>query len=132
LRAAKHPEIVGAQNFSCHASNFDVLSRLMNFKGGLAPLILQNLRRGPNHGYRIAQEIKQKSKGVLDFKEGTLYPALHGLEGKGLISSYTQEENGRTRCYYKLTERGKRSLAKEKQEWLRFSSAIDLLLQEAS
>jgi PadR family transcriptional regulator, regulatory protein PadR len=104
----------------------------MNFKGGLAPLILQNLLRGPNHGYRIAQEIKQKSKGVLDFKEGTLYPALHGLEGKGLISSYTQEENGRTRCYYKLTEKGKRSLATQKQEWLQFSSAIDLLLQEAT
>jgi len=102
----------------------------MNFKGSLAPLILQNLRRGPNHGYRIAQDIKQKSKGVLDFKEGTLYPALHGLEGKGMIESYTQDENGRTRCYYKLTEKGKRSLAKEKQEWLRFSSAINLLLGE--
>src|SRR3984885_7652123 len=102
----------------------------MNVKGSLATLILQNLNRGPNHGYRIAQEIKQKSKGVLDFKEGTLYPALHGLEGKGLIASYTQEENGRTRCYYKLTEAGKRSLVKEKQEWMRFSSAISMLLQE--
>jgi PadR family transcriptional regulator, regulatory protein PadR len=104
----------------------------MNFKGSLAPLILQNLRGGPNHGYRIAQEIKQKSQGVLDFKEGTLYPALHGLEGKGLIASYTQEENGRTRCYYRLTEKGKRSLAKEKQEWMRFSGAISMILQEAS
>src|SRR5580700_9608084 len=103
----------------------------MNFKGSLAPLILQNLGRRPNHGYRIAQEIKEKSKGVLDFKEGTLYPALHGLEAKGYIESYTQEENGRTRCYYKLTEAGKRSLAKEKQEWNRFSSAINILLQEA-
>ena len=103
----------------------------MNFKGGLAPLILQNLRRGPNHGYRIAQEIKQKSKGVLDFKEGTLYPALHGLEAKGLISSSMQEENGRPRCYYKLTESGKKALVKEKQEWLQFSSAVNLLMQEA-
>jgi transcriptional regulator len=103
----------------------------MNLKGSLPSLILQNLRRGPNHGYRIAQEIKEKSKGVLDFKEGTLYPALHALEGKGLIESYTREENGRTRCYYKLTESGKRTLVKEKQEWSRYSSAINLLLQEA-
>lgn len=103
----------------------------MNIKGSLAPLILQNLQRGPNHGYRIAQEIKQSSKGVLDFKEGTLYPALHGLEAKGLIQSFTREENGRTRCYYKLTEKGKKTLAKEKQEWLRFSGAINLLLREA-
>lgn len=59
----------------------------MNFRGSLNTLILQNLKKGPNHGYRIAQEIKQTSKGVLDFKEGTLYPALHGLENQGLIES---------------------------------------------
>jgi len=102
----------------------------MNFKGSLTALILQNLSKGPNHGYRIAQEIKQKSRGVLDFKEGTLYPALHGLEGKGWIQSYTGEENGRTRCYYKLTEKGRRELAREKEEWVSFSGAISLLLQE--
>jgi PadR family transcriptional regulator PadR len=104
----------------------------MNFRGGLPTLILQNLSSGPNHGYRIAQEIKQKSKGVLDFKEGTLYPALHALEGKGLIRSYTEEENGRTRCYYKLTEKGRKGLATEKQEWERFSGAFNFILQEGT
>jgi PadR family transcriptional regulator, regulatory protein PadR len=104
----------------------------MNFRGSLTTLILQNLRGGANHGYRIAQDIKQKSKGVLDFKEGTLYPALHGLEGKGLIQSYTEQENGRTRCYYKLTEKGKKALDREKQEWLRLSGAISLVLEEAA
>ena len=103
----------------------------MNFKGSLATLILQNLSRGPNHGYRIAQDIKLKSKGVLDFKEGTLYPALHGLEGKGLIVSQTREENGRTRCYYKLTDKGKKALSREKEEWQQFSGAINGILQEA-
>jgi len=102
----------------------------MNLKGSLSTLILQNLRRGPNHGYRIAQNIKEKSKGVLDFKEGTLYPALHDLEGKGLIESYAGEENGRTRCYYKLTEKGRKKLAAEKEEWLKLSGAISLMLQE--
>jgi PadR family transcriptional regulator PadR len=103
----------------------------MNHKGTLTTLILQNLSRGSNHGYRIAQDIKQHSKGVLDFKEGTLYPALHGLEAKGLITSHTAEENGRTRCYYKLTEKGKRALATQKKEWLEFSTAVGLALQEA-
>ena len=103
----------------------------MNFKGGLPTLILQNLSRGPNHGYRIAQEIKKKSKGVLDFKEGTLYPALHGLEAKKLITSCTEEENGRTRCYYKLTEKGKKALARQKDEWLDFAGAVSSILQEA-
>ena len=104
----------------------------MNFKGSLTTLILQNLSQGPNHGYRIAQEIKQHSKGVLDFKEGTLYPALHGLEAKKLITSSTREENGRTRRYYKLSEKGKKVIVKERQEWLQFSGAISGLLQEGA
>ena len=102
----------------------------MKFRGGLIPLILQNLSRGPNHGYRIAQEIKEKSSGVLDFKEGALYPALHSLEGRGLIESFTREENGRNRCYYRLTRKGKGVLGKERQEWVRFSSAMNLIFQE--
>lgn len=103
----------------------------MNLRGGLTTLILHNLSRGPNHGYRIAQDIKSQSKGVLDFKEGALYPALHGLEGKGLIESNTQEEQGRTRCYYRLTKKGRGTLAKDKQEWEKFSGAINLIFSEA-
>jgi PadR family transcriptional regulator PadR len=102
----------------------------MNFKGGLNALILKNLSRGSNHGYRIAQDIKQKSKGVLDFKEGTLYPALHGLENKGLIESFAGEENGRARCYYRLTKKGTKELAKEQVEWSSFADAMKLILQE--
>ena len=104
----------------------------MNFRGGLTPLILQNLSRGPNHGYRIAQDIKEKSGGVLDFKEGALYPALHGLEGKGLIESFSQEEKGRIRCYYRLTRKGKAALGKEREAWLRYSSAMNLAFGESS
>jgi len=104
----------------------------MNFKGSLPTLILQNLRGGPNHGYRIAQDIKQTSKGVLDFKEGTLYPALHGLEAKKLITSSTRMENGRERRYYKLTEKGRKTLAREREEWLVFSGAISGILKEAT
>jgi transcriptional regulator len=103
----------------------------MNFKGSLPTLILHNLRQGPNHGYQIAQEIKQKSKGVLDFKEGTLYPALHDLEAKGLIKSYTRTVNGRPRYCYKLTEKGKKALAKQMEEWNQFAGAVNLILQEA-
>ena len=102
----------------------------MNFRGSLPTLILHNLRQGPNHGYQIAQEIKQKSKGVLDFREGTLYPALHGLEAKGLITSYTLLENGRTRCCYKLTDKGKKALAEQREEWSAFAGAISLILEE--
>ena len=61
--------------------------RRVNLKGTLPALVLEVLRRGPSHGYEIAQTIKRSSAGVLDFKEGTLYPALHTLENDGLIES---------------------------------------------
>ncbi|MBE0691065.1 MAG: helix-turn-helix transcriptional regulator, partial [Anaerolineae bacterium] len=64
------------------------------------------LSKGPNHGYQIEKAIKQQSEGILDFKEGTLYPALHGLEEQGMIEAIEREENGRLRRYYRLTQDG--------------------------
>jgi transcriptional regulator len=103
----------------------------MNLKGTLPTLILRVLEEGENHGYRIAQAIKATSKGVLDFKEGTLYPALHGLENRGLIESRPREVDGRTRRYYKLTEKGRKQLASDRKTWKATSSAISLVLKEA-
>jgi transcriptional regulator len=103
----------------------------MNIKGTLPTLILRVLEAGDSHGYRIAQQIKATSKGVLDFREGTLYPALHGLENKGLIEGYERDEAGRPRRYYKLTEKGRRQLASDRKAWKQTSSAISMILKEA-
>jgi transcriptional regulator len=104
---------------------------MMNLRGTFPALILEVLEREPNHGYRIAQQIKQRSKGVLDFKEGTLYPALHKLESEGLIEPYDGEEKGRVRRYYRITRAGRAALKKGRQEWREVSSAVSLLLGEA-
>ena len=103
----------------------------MNFKGTLPTLILQALANGPCHGYRIAQGIKAGSKGVLDFKEGTLYPALHKLRNEGLVESYEEVEKGRTRQYYRITRAGRAALAKDRAEWKELSRAVTTLLAEA-
>ena len=103
----------------------------MNFKGTLPTLILETLDREPRHGYLIAQRIKQRSKGVLDFKEGTLYPALHKLENEGLVESYEGVEKGRPRRYYRITKSGRTILAKDRAEWRELSQAVTLLLGEA-
>lgn len=100
----------------------------MNLKGTLPILVLSVLEKGPSHGYKIAQEIKERSEGVLDFKEGTLYPALHGQEKKGLIKSEVQIEKGRKRRYYTLTTKGHRALASERDEWKTQSQAITHIL----
>ena len=103
----------------------------MNFKGTLPTLILQALLREPSHGYRIAQSIKPQSKGVLDFKEGTLYPALHKLENEGLVESYEGIEKGRPRRYYRITKSGHATLAKDRAEWRELSRAVTVILGEA-
>jgi len=103
----------------------------MNLKGTLPLLILRALESGPKHGYLIAAEIKANSKGVLDFREGALYPALHDRENKGLIQSYEEVENGRTRRYYRLTQKGKKVLAKEREEWKALAGAVTVFLEQA-
>lgn len=100
----------------------------MNMKGSLPLLILNILTRGASHGYRIAQQIKAQSEGVLDFKEGTLYPTLHSLEQQGLLEAYTTEENGRPRRYYQITSRGRKELEKQRQEWNQYVQAVNLTL----
>jgi len=103
----------------------------MNFKGTLPTLILQALAEQPSHGDRIAQQIKARSKGVLDFKEGTLYPALHKLELEGTVESYEGVEKGRTRRYYRITKAGRAELAKGRKEWSQVSRAVSLILKQA-
>jgi len=103
----------------------------MNLRGTLPTLILEALEQEPRHGYRIAQRIKERSRGVLDFKEGTLYPALHKLENEGLVESFEQVENGRTRRYYRISKSGRAALAKDRSEWRQLSRAVNLILKEA-
>jgi PadR family transcriptional regulator len=103
----------------------------MNFKGTLPTLILEALAKAPSHGYRIAQQIKERSEGVLDFKEGTLYPALHKLENEGLVESYEGVEKGRPRRYYRISKSGRATLVKDRAEWRELSRAVTVILGEA-
>lgn len=103
----------------------------MNLKGTLPALILEILAREPSHGYRIAQDIKERSKGLLDFKEGTLYPALHKLENEAMVESYEGVERGRPRRYYRITQAGRKALNKDRAEWHQLSQAVSVILGEA-
>lgn len=100
----------------------------MNIKGSLPLLILHLLNGEPRHGYSIAKEIKARSEGVLDFKEGTLYPTLHNLEKQGFIESYKSKHEGRTRRYYQLTQAGQAALEREMQEWQTYTQAVSVVL----
>jgi transcriptional regulator len=103
----------------------------MNLRGTLPILILEAVEHQPDHGYAIAQRIKERSSGILDFREGTLYPALHKLESEGAVESYESAEKGRPRRYYRITRTGRAELAKGRSEWNRISRAVTMILSEA-
>lgn len=83
------------------------------------PLILSVLKGGETYGYQIIKQMKNLSKGHLEWSFGMLYPVLHRLEKDSLISSQWKEsKKGRLRKYYRLTEKGQRELENEKSQWL--------------
>ena len=99
-------------------------------QGTLDLLILRTLEAGPLHGYAIAQQINQTSRALLQVPQGSLYPALHRLEKKGLLAAeWVDTDGGRRAKVYRLTRRGHRQLAREIADWQRLSKAIGWILQ---
>ena len=98
-------------------------------QGTLDLLILHAVRRGPLHGYAIAQTIHLLSDEVLKVEEGSLYPALYRLELDGAISSsWGLSDNNRKAKYYEITKRGRRLIADQQETWERLSAAVDRVL----
>ena|SRR5436190_1629755 len=99
-------------------------------QGTLATLILKSLSWGPLHGYGIARWVEQVTDDELLVEEGSLYPALHRLQGRGLVTSHwaLSETNRRVRLY-NLTEPGRQQLRAELSRWERFSVAVTRALQ---
>ncbi|MFN8478143.1 MAG: PadR family transcriptional regulator [Kouleothrix sp.] len=101
-------------------------------KGSLEVVLLALLERGPMYGYQIVKEVRALSDGVLDLKEGSLYPALHRLERQGLIEGFWQaRDDGADRRYYRLTAQGVQAARDKRAEWRRFTAAIEGVLRYA-
>jgi PadR family transcriptional regulator len=99
-------------------------------QGTLDLLILKIVALGPVHGYAIAQRLEQVSRGVVQVPQGSLYPALHRLENRGLLAADWEEtESGREAKFYRLTRRGKTQLETEAASWQRLIEAIGLVLK---
>lgn len=99
-------------------------------QGTLEMLVLKALARGPLHGYGVVEWIQQASQQVLKVEEGALYPALHRLELRGLLSAeWGASDNNRRAKFYRLTADGKRRLDSESQRWARLSAAVAFVMQ---
>jgi PadR family transcriptional regulator, regulatory protein PadR len=100
-------------------------------QGTLDMLILRTLVMGAAHGHTIAQVIEHTSEQALEVEQGSLYPALHRLEDRGLVSAkWGVSENNRRAKFYQLTAAGKRKLVTETSRWRRMTRAIGLVLDE--
>ena len=99
-------------------------------QGTLDFLLLKILALGPEHGWAIAQRLKQVSGDVLQVSDGSLYPALHKLEQEGWIAAeWKVTENGRRAKFYSLTRLGRKALEREAANWERLSGAITQVIR---
>lgn len=84
----------------------------------VTPLLLALLETEDSYGYRIIQRVRESSGGAIEWSEGMLYPVLHRLEKRELISSYWKSsDHGRRRKYYRITPLGLAELERQRHEW---------------
>jgi transcriptional regulator len=101
-------------------------------QGTLDLLIMQVVALGPVHGYAIAQRLQQVSRDVVQVPQGSLYPALHRLENRGLLAAgWKETETGREAKFYHLTRKGRAQLETETESWRRLAEAVRLVLKMA-
>ena len=101
-------------------------------QGTLELLVLRLLSSSSLNGWDIMQRIQLVSGEVLSVTPGALYPALHRLEDRGLISAvWSASENNRKAKYYELTRSGRKQLEAQRKQWERFSGAVALILRDA-
>lgn len=99
-------------------------------QGTLDLLILKALSLGPQHGWAVAERIRQISKEALAVRQGSLYPALHRLQRRGWIkASWRTSDNNRRAKYYDLTAKGRAQLESRTDAWQRLVSAVGLVMR---
>jgi PadR family transcriptional regulator PadR len=101
-------------------------------QGTLDLLILRTLALGKQHGWAVSERVQQMSSDVLRIQQGSLYPALHRLERRGLIKAcWGTSENNRRAKYYELSKSGLKQLEVEKDAWAKMTAAVAQVLGTA-
>jgi transcriptional regulator len=98
-------------------------------RGSLQTILLQVVAPHETYGYEICKRLRQRSQGVLELNEGSLYPALHKLEQSGLFTSrWEPTAGGRRRKYYAITPAGLRQLEQKREQWRAYRAVMEGLL----
>ena len=99
--------------------------------GSTAMMVLKLLSEKDMYGYEMIEVLRERSQNVFELKAGTLYPLLHGLEEKGMLTAYEKEAGNKIRKYYSITKRGRKMLEEKKGEWEIYSKAVASVLGTA-
>lgn len=98
-------------------------------RGNITLCILYLLDEEPMYGYQIITELRERSGGYFDLKEGTIYPALYRLEKEGFVTSeWLQKDNKPPRNYYQITPSGQGHMQDTMEEWIAMVMAIRKVL----
>lgn len=92
--------------------------------GSMTMLLLNLLEEKEMYGYEMIETLRERSNNVFELKAGTLYPLLHGLEEKRLLTVSEKEAGGKIRKYYQITQEGRKVLDARRKEWKTYSDAV--------
>ncbi len=92
--------------------------------GSMAMLLLKLLSEKDMYGYEMIDTLRKRSQNVFELKAGSMYPLLHSLEEKNLLTSYEKEVLGKVRKYYSITREGRKALGRKEEEWKEYSQAV--------
>ncbi len=93
-------------------------------KGLTTLIVLDALEEGELYGYGLRREVQQRTKGLFSFSEGALYPLLHSLKARRLVTAQRRKVGGRERAYYAITPKGQRALNEFRNEWAALQRAL--------
>jgi PadR family transcriptional regulator, regulatory protein PadR len=99
-------------------------------RGSIVPIVLALLKDKPMYGYEMVKIVNARTNGRFEWREGTLYPALHKLEADRMVTSKWElvpgeKGDGRSRKYYYITDKGLLELTRRSEEWKEFSMAVN-------
>jgi PadR family transcriptional regulator, regulatory protein PadR len=94
----------------------------------LDAMLLAVVDESPVHGYAVIERLRERSAGGFDLPEGTVYPALHRLEGAGLLRASWSKTGGRRRKTYALTRKGRAALDRRRAEWQDYARTVGAVL----
>ncbi|HOX40053.1 MAG TPA: helix-turn-helix transcriptional regulator [Candidatus Brocadiia bacterium] len=101
-------------------------------RGHLDAMVLAALSTSEAHGYEIMRRLEGRGCGMLELKEGTLYPALYRLEEAGHIRGRWEDKppgiRGPRRRTYRLTSKGRRQLVQQQEKWREFVRVVGQLM----